>query len=245
MTHWWLLTLSGLLGSSHCVGMCGAFAALVGMNTGSWTRNLRSQLVYSSGRLMSYMTLGAIAGFAGRRILMAVPGMIFLPAILCLLSGLYLLREGLVGLGYWPSAIKGPSATGCLMRSFFAAIIRQPGLRKAFLAGMLTGLMPCGLVYAFVSLAASSGDLLQGMATMAAFGVGTVPLLVITGMGTTLMNLRMRDRLMKLSAISVVVTGLLTVGRGAIFIQSANKSDSPKCPFCAAKPVEDVGRSVR
>jgi sulfite exporter TauE/SafE len=245
MTTWWLLTLSGLLGSSHCIGMCGGFAALIGLNSSSLARNLRSQLLYSAGRLMSYITLGAVAGFAGRQTIMSLPGMVYVPAVLCLLSGAYLLREGLVGLGYWPSSIKGHSTTGCLLRPLFSAIIRQPGLRKAFLAGILTGFLPCGLVYAFVSLAASTGDLLQGMATMAAFGLGTVPLMLLAGTGTSLMSWSVRDRLLKLSAICVLATGLLTIARGAAFAHTASSSDQPKCPFCAARPAADFANHMR
>ena len=73
MTPLWLTMLGGLLGSSHCVGMCGGFAAIVGLRTGSMAGNLRAQLIYSAGRLMSYATLGAIAGFAGQRLSDSLP----------------------------------------------------------------------------------------------------------------------------------------------------------------------------
>jgi sulfite exporter TauE/SafE len=59
MTPWWLVLLGGVLGSSHCIGMCGGFAAIIGLNTGTLAGNLRAQLVYSAGRLMSYGTLGS------------------------------------------------------------------------------------------------------------------------------------------------------------------------------------------
>ena len=240
MNAWWLLTLSGVLGSAHCVGMCGGFAALIGLNTGTLLRNLRAQFVYSAGRLASYMTLGAVAGFAGKRMIAAVPSLINVPAILCFFSGLFLVREGMIGLGIWPWAIKGQSVTGCLLGSFFKTFLRTPGLRNAFSAGILTGFLPCGLVYAFVSLAGSSGDLLVGMATMAAFGLGTIPLMVATGVSASLVTWTMRQRMMKLSSMAVIATGLLTLGRGTAFLQMSKDSPAGACPFCAAKSVEET-----
>ncbi|RLS81019.1 MAG: sulfite exporter TauE/SafE family protein, partial [Planctomycetota bacterium] len=90
MNPWWLTMLGGLLGSAHCVGMCGGFAAVIGLNTRSTLGNLRAQLVYSCGRLMSYATLGAIAGFAGQRISHSAPAFLNIPAVFCLIAGVFL-----------------------------------------------------------------------------------------------------------------------------------------------------------
>jgi sulfite exporter TauE/SafE len=115
-------------------------------------------------------------------------------------------------------------------------MLRNPALRSTFSAGLFTGLLPCGLVYAFVSLAASTGDLLHGAATMLAFGLGTVPLMVLTGTGAMLLGVRVRQRLWQVAAWSVVVTGLLTIGRGVAFLQFEEASPPRPCPFC--KPVD-------
>ena len=237
MTPWWLITLSGVLGSSHCLGMCGGFAALVGLNTGTFAANLRAQLFYSTGRIVSYATLGAAAGFAGKRLVESVPQIVHVPAILCLISGLFLIREGLAATGIWRRGIHGSSTVGCLMRPLFSTILKTPGLRNAFTGGILTGLLPCGLVYAFVSLAASSHDLVSGMLTMIAFGAGTVPLMLLAGCGMSWFNLNTRQRIWQISAWSVMVTGLLTVGRGAAFLGMPDESKPGTCPFCA-KPTE-------
>ena len=239
MTPLWLVMLGGLLGSSHCVGMCGGFAAIVGLRTGSLAGNFRAQLVYSAGRLMSYSTLGAIAGYAGQRIADSLPKMVNVPAVLCAVAGLFLLREGLLATGLFRRTIAGTSATGCLLGPLFSTILKTPGARNTFAAGIVTGLLPCGLVYAFVSLAASSGDLLQGMATMLAFGAGTVPLMVVTGCGAALLSWTARQRVWQLAAWSVVATGLLTLGRGVAFLQLKPEAQPITCPFCA-KASSDV-----
>lgn len=245
MTPLWLTMLGGFLGSSHCVGMCGGFAAIVGLKTNSFAGNLRAQLIYSCGRLMSYGTLGAIAGFAGKRINDTMPSLIHVPAILCFIAGLFLIREGLLSTGLFRRNVTGTSTTGCLLRPLFSTILKTPGARNTFVAGIVTGLLPCGLVYAFVSLAASSGDLVQGLATMTSFGLGTVPLMVLTGSGAALLSWTARQRLWQLAAWSVVATGLLTVGRGVAFLQASPEEAAVSCPFCRTAASSNEKRASR
>lgn len=233
MTPWWLAMLGGLLGSSHCVGMCGGFAAIVGLRTGSALGNLRAQLVYSVGRLMSYATLGAVAGFAGQRLESSLPQMINVPAVLCLAAGLFLFREGLLASGLVRRRIRGSSTAGCLFGPLFSTILKTPGARNTFVAGIVTGLLPCGLVYAFISLAASSGEFLSGLTLMLAFGAGTIPLMVLTGYGASVLSWTARQRLWQFAAWSVMITGLMTLGRGVAYLRAAPEDKAVMCPFCA------------
>lgn len=238
MTPFWLVMLGGLLGSSHCVGMCGGFAALVGLHTGSLVGNLRAQLVYSTGRLLSYATLGGVAGFAGQRLISSLPHVINVPAVLSLIAGLFLVREGVMASGLMRRRVGGESAAGCLFGPLFSALMRMPGARNTFVAGVATGLLPCGLVYAFVSLAASSGDLLHGATIMLAFGGGTVPLMVVTGCGASLVSWAARRWLWQIAAWSVMMTGLLTVGRGIAYLHTPDEQRAAACPFCVSNSSE-------
>ncbi len=242
MTPWWLALMGGLLGSSHCVGMCGGFAALVGMQTRSVAGNLRAQLIFSLGRMMTYGLFGAVAGFAGRKLAASVPQMINVPAILCLAAGLFLLWEGLLASGLIRRSVGGASAAGCLLRPLFTTLLKTPGARNSFVAGIATGFMPCGLVYAFVSLAASSGDLLTGLSLMLAFGAGTVPLMVITGCGASLLSWTARQRVWQVAAWSVMITGLLTFGRGVAYLQASPEQKTTACPLCTtnSSPATDI-----
>lgn len=235
MTPWWLIMMGGLLGSSHCLGMCGGFAAIIGMRTKSLATNLREQLIYSGGRLTSYAALGGVAGFVGKRFTDSIPTFINVPAILCLLAGAFLIREGALASGLIRRKISGVSSAGCLMRPIFSSMLRQPGIWNTYSAGMLTGLLPCGLVYAFVSLAASSADLLQGIGTMLAFGCGTLPLMVATGCGVGLLSWPARQRLWKVAGWSVLLTGILTLSRGVAFLQFEEQTGPVQCPFCKQK----------
>jgi sulfite exporter TauE/SafE len=250
MLPWWLILFGGLLGSSHCVGMCGGFAVLLGINRTSLRQNLQGQLTFSLGRIASYATLGGLAGFAGKSLAARVPAIVNVPAVLCLLAGLFLLWEGLhaTGLLRRRSAALG---SGCLFGPLFATLLKTPGLRNALSAGVFTGLLPCGLVYAFVSVAARTGDLQQGTLVMILFGLGTVPLMVLTGVGAMLLGVTARKRLWQAAAWSVVLTGVLTVGRGVSFLRAAETPPSERCPFCqpteprlsAALPLQQSARS--
>lgn len=232
-TPWWLIMLGGLLGSSHCVGMCGGFTLMLGMNRTSFWSNLHGQISYSCGRIVTYTVLGGIAGFAGRSLSERVSTFVNIPAVLSLISGLFLLWEGLHATGLLRRRANGMSGTACLMGPLFSSLLKYPGLRNAFYAGVFTGLLPCGLVYAFVSLAASTGDLLNGGVVMLSFGAGTVPLMILTGTGAMLLSIPQRQRLWRFAAWSVVATGLLTVTRGVSFLQASETKSPPRCPLCA------------
>lgn len=237
MTTWPLILMGGFLGSSHCIGMCGPFAAMIGMHHRSYSRNLQAQLIYSAGRLISYATLGGIAGYSGQRLLQTLPQLVSLPAILCILAGLLLVREGLLASGILRRGVSGKSTSGCLLKPLFSTILKTPGMRNTFVAGLMTGLLPCGLVYSFVSLAGASGDLLQGGFIMLMFGLGTIPWMVIAGCGISALSLKTQQKLWKAAAWSVIFTGGLTIWRGGAFLM-AEAPPQESCPFCSSVKME-------
>lgn len=236
MIEWPLVFVSGLLGSSHCVGMCGGFALALGMRSESRWKNLGTQWLYTLGRVFTYATLGAVAAYGGTRLAGQWGTWINVPAALCVMAGLFLIVQGLKSAGVrmpWrrPSSSAAPSP--CLLASGFRTILRSSGWHSVFIAGLLTGLLPCGLVYAFLSLAASTGDMVQGMALMTAFGFGTAPIMIATGWGGSFLSLVARKRLLTVAAWCVVATGCLTLYRGSNFIDWGSASEQPACPFCA------------
>lgn len=260
-----LIFLGGLLGSSHCVGMCGGFAVTVGSNAMNWRDNLLRQSVYSGGRLFTYAAIGAAAGYGGRRLATMVE-LFDLRAVLAIVAGALLISQGLRATGLWamiarryrrdklaaeaqPSpgilaATRPPGFTlpHCLRPGLLGSMLRRADLAGPMLAGVLTGFLPCGLVYAMAALAVSSGDLLSGLLTMACFGVGTIPLMITLGLGTSMVGVTARRRIFQLAGWSVVVTGALSLGRGAYALSTERfepaKSNLPACPLChrAAEP---------
>ncbi len=211
--------------------MCGGFALTLGTGSPNWSANLQRQISYSLGRIFTYSVLGAVAGYAGWRIAEFVPATINVPAVLAVLAGGLLIWQGLLAAGFRRTAV--PAGSGpCLAGTLFASVLTAPGLAGAFVAGLVTGLLPCGLVYAMLALATSAGSLPIGMLVMAAFGLGTVPVMVATGMGGSLLSLIWRRHLFRIAAWCVVLSGVISVFRGLAFISLPGWYEAAGCPFC-------------
>jgi len=233
MIEWPLIFLGGLLGSSHCVGMCGAFALSIGLGTTSATANARRQLVYSLGRLFTYSFIGAVAGFAGMRLQRLTDRAFSAQTVLAIVAGTLLVVQGLHSAGLLPRFWKKHSAAGfCPSHGFFRSFLTAPGWHNSFLAGLLTGFLPCGLVYAYLVLAAGSGNIVSGMAIMALFGAGTIPLMVLTGVGSSFLTINARRYLFRAAALCVIATGLITITRGVGWARPGTAGGEPSCPFC-------------
>jgi uncharacterized protein len=227
-----LIFLGGLLGSSHCIGMCGGFALSIGGTAPSLAHNLRRQAVYSCGRIFTYVCGGALAGYGGMRLADRASEWVNVAACLAVAAGLLLVWQGLLAAGVLRRRVPAASVMPCLGGSLLATFLRSPGLRHIFLAGLFTGLLPCGLVYAYLALASSTRGLLLGVATMALFGLGTVPLMVLAGASGSLLSLAARRRLLQVAAWCVVATGCLAIARGLGFLHVAGIWIAAGCPYC-------------
>lgn len=228
MIEWPLLVVSGLLGSAHCLGMCGPFALAIGSGASGWQVNLRRQLLYSAGRIFTYAVLGAAAAFVGLRASRALVGWGNASAILALLAGIVLIVQGLWSAGVLPK--RGVAAAACPGAGMFRLLLTGKGSLDVFLAGLFTGLLPCGLLYGMLALAASTSDLAQGLMTMVAFGAGTVPAMVMAGVGGSLVGIATRQRINTIAAWCLVLTGLISVARGATAFSATGTP--ALCPFC-------------
>ena len=133
--------------------------------------------------------------------------------------------------------------------SLFGRILASAGLGNAFFAGVFTGFLPCGLVYAFLALASATQNIFAGWLTMLAFGLGTMPIMVLTGLGGGLLTFRARRRVFQIAGWCVVLAGVLSVSARAwvslnrppqpspnVHANSATSDSSgaelPKCPCC-------------
>lgn len=224
-----MVFLGGLLGSSHCVGMCGGFALSLGAGAANLRSNLARQLLYSLGRIFTYAAGGAAVGYGGWRIARDLPPLVHAQAWLCLAAGVLLMVQGLSAAGWLMWRRTKSRRSGCLAAGLFAQYLRAPGWTNVFLAGVLNGLLPCGLVYAFLALATSRGTMLAGLVQMAVFGLGTVPIMVLSGCGGSLLSFAGRQRLLRLAACCVVLTGMLTIARGVAFLRADSAAACPAC----------------
>ena len=233
MTELPLVFLGGLLGSSHCIGMCGPLALALGVQQSKLHVNLGRQLLFSVGRITTYGFLGAVAGASGWWLAERPQTLVNVQSLLSIVAGLTLVWLGLSTAGVLPRLTgRWLNSAPCAAASWFKTLLTTPGAASALVAGAFTGFIPCGLVYAFVVYAASSGNVLRGWATMVAFGLGTVPLMVLAGCGGTLLSLGARARVLQIAAWCVVVTGLISVARGAGYLELVANATPAGCPFC-------------
>jgi sulfite exporter TauE/SafE len=199
---------------------------------------IQRQLIFSFGRVFTYCFCGALAGFGGAWITAQGGSFVMSQAVLAVFAGALLIAMGLVTAGVLPSPMQRllsglPCGAGSWLKTFLSA----PGIVGPLLAGVFTGFIPCGLVYAFLVKAASTGTVAQGMLTMLAFGLGTVPLMATVGYSGQFLSALGRARLFRIAAWCIVITGLISVARGAVHFQ-AHSADAPApCPFCAATEV--------
>lgn len=183
---WWAALIAGLLGGGHCVGMCGGIVSSLTMALPPGRRQPRQitgmLLGYNLGRISSYIIAGLIAGSLGQLLGQSWMGLAMglraLAAVMLILMALYIGRwwSGLIhiemlGKGLWRKIEP-------LGRRLFP--VRHGG--QAFLLGSLWGWLPCGLVYSMLIMALSSGSGLYGALIMLAFGIGTLPTLMVTGL---------------------------------------------------------------
>jgi uncharacterized protein len=230
-----LIFLGGLLGSAHCVGMCGGFAVSIGLGARGIGPNLLRQLTYTLGRVLTYSFFGVVAGYGGFWLTRKIGTLVNIQAGLSIVAGGLLLFQGSLALGLIPRRILPTlslGATPCLAGSFIGPFLASPGSWNVFLAGILTGFLPCGLVYGFLTLASSSASIVHGFLTMCVFGAGTAPIMVLTGACGSLLPHSARGRLLKVSAVCVLLTGVVSLARGIMFVQFPGSAQHDSCPFC-------------
>ncbi len=227
-----LLLMTGVLGSSHCLGMCGPFALTIGSGAPSWRANLLRQLVYSVGRIFTYAFLGAVAGYAASRLPTGSLGIVNIASLLAIVAGLLMLYEGMRAAGLFGRRRLGPAQGPCLGGTFLATFLSTPNLGGYLLAGVFTGFLPCGLLYAVLALAASTRDVWWGALAMAVFGLGTVPIMVLTGGAASLISLAFRRRVFQVAAWCLMLTGTVSVARGLGYVEIPGLVEPTGCPMC-------------
>jgi sulfite exporter TauE/SafE len=209
-----LIFLIGVLGSAHCVGMCGGFVVALNAQRGS-SVHVRQSL-YFLGKTATYALFGALAGAAGAAVGLAFSGF---QGILSLALGLALVAVGLSLCGVFQrlgvaERIAGRFASARGLAQAIGRLVARGTPGATFGLGMLNGLLPCALVYGLLARAAATGHPLDGAVVMAVFGLGTIPALYATGWASSFFHPKRRLWLMRVGGVLVVALGLLTIGRG-------------------------------
>ena len=198
--------LIGLLGGVHCIGMCGGIVGALTVQAPRRRQAWDLHLAYSAGRIASYACAGAIMGMIGGA------GLIFnqvLPVqlLLYVLANLVLISLGLYLAGLGNQLVRLEALGAGLWRRvqpYSANILPADNAGKAFLLGALWGWLPCGLVYSLLASAMLSGAAGSGAAVMLAFGLGTLPNLLLAGILFERLRGFAVDRRVRLAAGAVV-----------------------------------------
>lgn len=208
----WLIFLGGLAGSVHCLGMCGPLIVLAeSMRSKNW--KVWSQISLHIGRLITYSVMGIIAGFFGAA-LKKTGVAVGIQGGASIVGGLLMIVFGLSMIGWIKIKLFDTAGSGKL-NTFIANKIDYSSFWGGIVLGMYWGLLPCGLVWAYLlGAATAAGDPFGGMLTMATFGAGTVPALLILGGIVGLIGHKLKDRLNSISAIIVILMGVFLILRG-------------------------------
>ncbi|MBF0191823.1 MAG: sulfite exporter TauE/SafE family protein [Magnetococcales bacterium] len=219
----WLTFLAALLGSGHCIGMCGGLAVSTQLGAGiatdrpfwHWER-IRLPLLYTLGRVGTYMVLGAVSGWLGSMALfLARPTA--LNGLPHLAVGVVMILMGIDTIGLVSMTRGGPGVGAFFTRWTQTITASRPALRPLGM-GILTGLLPCAMHWAFQAKAFATGSPLQGVVILLAFGLGTLPAMWGFALLSTWLDRKARRLVMQLAGVLIIFMGAMSLKRGLMLL---------------------------
>ena len=222
-----IISIAFLGSFGHCVGMCGGIVIAYSSTKikSHWTKQIQAiaHLLYSFGRISTYMILGALFGLIG--------GVVTFDN---LTSGVFLVFTGfmmvlvgfsLLGKIKFLTILEHTCSKSSLYQNSFKALLGSQSLFSFYLLGMLNGLLPCGFVYVFAITAASTGSAFWGAFVMLIFGLSTIPALFSLGFFVGLFKQsNLRDLFIKLASLIVIAFGIYIAYLGYEYLTDPTKS---------------------
>ncbi len=204
--------VTGLLGSAHCFGMCAGISGLFAINqqAAALKRDIPMAVAYNTGRVFSYAVLGVIVAVLGKTFVDAIPK---LAAPVRLASGLLIVVIGLQVAFNWRVLAPIETAGGLIWQRISPVarrLLPVTSMPKALGLGLLWGWLPCGLVYSVLLLAATTANAAHGGLVMVAFGIGTMPAMIATGVSASALSQFMSRKRLG-AGLLIVLIGLLTL----------------------------------
>ena len=211
MTYLIGATTLGLLGSIHCLGMCGPIAFALPVHQRSFMGKLMGNLSYQFGRVTGYALIGLLFGFVGKALMLSG-----LQQRLSLVAGILMLLVVL-----FPKLLrKNTKFTSFIYKSTFklkqllGSYLKKQSFQALYVVGFLNAFLPCGLVYFALIGALATGNLGDSALYMAFFGMGTLPMMLSTMFAKDFMKLSFRNTIQKAMPYMLALMGVLFVLRG-------------------------------
>ncbi len=213
MALWTAFTI-GLFGSLHCIGMCGPIAMSLPYQAPTKLKVAGNALLYNFGRIVTYGALGAIIGLLGQGVFFA--GM---QRWLAIVMGILLLVIALFSVNVESKMLSLPLLDRFYfqLKSKLGTLVKERSQSSLFWLGILNGLIPCGLVWLAIVGAVSTGSMVDGMAYMMLFGLGTLPLMMVASLAGSWAGLRFRNFFKKLVPVFLMFFAILFIFRGLNF----------------------------
>jgi len=203
------LTL-GLMGSFHCIGMCGPIAIALPLSNENWFSKFVGALLYNIGRTITYGFLGLIFGIIGAGLSFAG-----FQKWVSITMGI-LMIVSVVFPGISRNINKGGGSFSFMnkIKFYIGKLFKNRSKSSLFLIGLLNGFLPCGLVYMALAGALATADLKLSILFMIMFGLGTIPMLFAISIIGNLATNKMRKIINKLIPVIVVLIGIIFILRG-------------------------------
>lgn len=201
----------GLVGSLHCIGMCGPIVVALPVKGFSTFRLIITRLLYNIGRVITYSFLGLLFGILGKNL-----NILGFQQITSIVFGAIMILVVIT-----PSKIKNSisrvsvvSSANGLLKKGFSKLISKQSAESFFLIGILNGFLPCGFVYVGIAGALVTGSLMNAVIYMFLFGLGTIPVMFLTSMFPAILGEKKRVKIRKWIPVLLFILGAVFILRG-------------------------------
>ncbi len=201
----------GLLGSLHCVGMCGPIAFMLPVDRSNSFKKVSQIGVYHFGRLLAYSLIGLVFGLVGKSLYIFGIQQQLSIAIGIIMIVLVLIPYNTIGKYNLSQPLNKLISK---VKSNLGKALKKKTADTFLTIGFLNGFLPCGLVYMAVFGAVATGSLLQGSFYMILFGLGTIPLMTSAIYLGKFLNHTVKQRIQKAIPVFVIIIGVLFILRG-------------------------------
>ena len=201
----------GLLGSFHCVGMCGPIAFMLPVDRSNSFKKVSQITTYHIGRLMAYSLIGLVFGLLGKSL-----NLFGIQQQVSIAIGILMIIVVLIPYKTFAkyNLSKPLHRTISKVKTGLGQALKKKSADTFLTIGFLNGFLPCGLVYMAVFGAIATGSLFEGALYMFLFGLGTIPLMTSAIYLGKFLNTAIKQRIQKAIPVFVVIIGILFILRG-------------------------------